>query len=200
MPECSIFAGVDEVGRGAWAGPVSVGIACASRERLTELMNDEFAVSLIDDSKKLKPKDRVIALNYVAQYFTYAVGSASARECDEFGMISALKLASTRAIDELDTTPSVFFLDGNVNYLGVANVINVVKGDTKLVAIAAASVAAKVSRDTWMVQLDSEFPFWNFASNKGYPSVGHRRALGVVGLSSIHRVSWSYVDTMNLRL
>lgn len=196
----AVIAGIDEVGRGAWAGPISVGVACITKAKLLTLIELEPQSAKINDSKILRPDARIVALAVVRQYFETAVASASARECDEFGLTEALRLATMRALDGLRSTPDIYLLDGKHNYLGLPNVLTLVKGDSRSLVIAAASVDAKVSRDRYMCELDESYPYWNFATNKGYPSPVHRRALSIVGVSSVHRVTWKFVSKMNLLL
>ncbi len=193
-----LIAGVDEVGRGAWAGPISVGVACARKQEILDLLASDRDLRRVNDSKLLSPNARLGALNVITQYFRTSVGSASSAECDQLGLTSALRIASERAFEGIGLRADLVLLDGKFNYLASPNVANVVKGDTKSVVIAAASVVAKLARDAYMNEIDESYPYWNFSSNKGYPSPAHRRALAIVGLSSIHRLTWRYVDSMNL--
>ena len=208
-----VVAGLDEVGRGAWAGPVSVGAVVHSFARR--------APAGIRDSKQLSEPQREALFPKVAAWCTeWAVGHASAQECDALGMTRALRLAAHRALDQLAARPEVVLLDGSFDYVtepqsdpaaaavagrpGVAGatapvVRTVVKGDTRCLSVAAASVMAKVTRDRMMRSWSESFPPFDFDRNKGYPSPSHRTALSGFGLTSIHRRSWSFVDELVFR-
>lgn len=186
-------AGVDEVGRGAWAGPVSVGVV---------VPGDGPPPSGVRDSKLVPERERAgLRDELVAWAAAWSVGHASPGECDDLGMHGALRLAALRALDELAARPDVLLLDGPVDYVHPAPVPvwPEVGGDGTSVAIAAASVVAKVVRDELMAELAPSFPAFDFDRNKGYPSPSHRRALAGVGLTSLHRRSWSYVDRLPFR-
>ncbi len=182
-------AGVDEVGRGAWAGPVTVCAAVTGLRRPPEGLTD---------SKLITPKRRAQLATVLAGWVTsYALGHASPEEIDLFGMTAALRLAAGRALEALPERPDAVILDGKHNYLGDAwTVRTVVKGDQSCVAVAAASVIAKVHRDTAMAELGVEYAPFAFADNAGYPSPVHRGALEEWGPTAHHRLSWSYLDTM----
>ncbi len=186
-------AGVDEVGRGAWAGPVSVGVVVPGEGPPPEGVRDS---KLVPERERAGLRDEVVA--WAAGW---AVGHASPAECDSAGMHGALRLAALRAVDQLATPPDVLLLDGPFDYVHPAPVPvwPVVGGDATSVAIAAASVVAKVARDALMVELAPSFPPFDFDRNKGYPSPAHRRALAGMGLTSLHRRSWSYVDRLPFR-
>lgn len=186
-------AGVDEVGRGAWAGPVSVGVVVPGESAPPSGVRDS---KLVPERQRAGLRDAVVA--WAADW---AVGHASPGECDELGMRRALRLAALRALDQLGSPPDVLLLDGPVDYLdpAPAPVWPEVGGDRTSVAIAAASVVAKVVRDELMASLAPSFPAFDFDRNKGYPSPSHRRALAGVGLSSLHRRSWSYVERLPFR-
>jgi ribonuclease HII len=183
-------AGVDEVGRGAWAGPVTVCAAVTGLRRPPEGLTD---------SKLLTPMRRTRLAAVLAGWVTsYALGHASPEEIDEFGMTAALRMAAGRALDALPVRPDAVILDGKHNYLGNDSwtVRTVIKGDQSCVAVAAASVIAKVHRDAAMAELGLEYVPFAFAANAGYPSPVHRAALEELGPTAHHRLSWSYLDTM----
>jgi ribonuclease HII len=166
--------GIDEVGRGAWAGPLTVGATVIPPDR---------RVYKIRDSKMLHESERE-ALH------------ATPRECDALGMSDAQRLAARRALDGLGLVPDVVLLDGNWDFVGSGNVRTLVKGDARCLSIAAASILAKVTRDR-MMRADAEhFPFWSFESNKGYPDPRHVAALQWVGPSQVHRASWVFMDSI----
>jgi ribonuclease HII len=182
-------AGVDEVGRGAWAGPVTVCAAITGLRRPPEGLTD---------SKLLTPKRRAELAGVLSGWVAgYAFGHASNDEIDELGMTAALRLAAVRALEALPEQPDAVILDGKHNYLGGPwTVRTVVKGDQSCVSVAAASVLAKVHRDAAMAQLGAEFEPFAFAENAGYPSPVHRTALEELGPTVHHRLSWAYLDTM----
>lgn len=185
--QARIIAGVDEVGRGAWAGPVAV---CAT---ITGLRRPPEGLT---DSKLLTEKRRTALADELVRWVTaFGLGYASAEEIDELGMTAAQRLAATRALESLPERPEAVILDGKHDYLGPAwNVRTVIKGDQSCVPVAAASVIAKVRRDALMAQLGSAHLDFCFADNAGYPSPVHRAALEEHGPTPYHRLSWSYMD------
>ncbi len=197
-----LVAGLDEVGRGAWAGPVSVGVVVHAFDRR--------APRGIRDSKLLSEPRREELYPKVAEWCTeWAVGHASPQECDDLGMTRALRLAARRALAELTTAPQVVLVDGAHDYVTEPDpepdavappaIRTVVRGDTTCLSIAAASILAKVTRDRMMRSWAESFPPFDFDQNKGYPSPSHRTALSGFGLTSIHRRSWSFVDDLVFR-
>ncbi|MFI0719655.1 ribonuclease HII [Streptomyces sp. NPDC021224] len=184
-------AGIDEVGRGAWAGPVTV---CAS---VTGLRRPPEGLT---DSKLITPLRRTRLAAVLTGWVTsYALGQASCEEIDELGMTAALRLAALRALDGLPEPPEAVILDGKHNYLGNGGpwrVRTVIKGDQSCVAVAAASVIAKVHRDRQMAELGADYSPFAFADNAGYPSPVHRSALEEWGPTPLHRLTWSYLDTL----
>lgn len=202
------LAGVDEVGRGALAGPVSVGIAVVDLQRQRLLKE-------VRDSKLLKPADRERLAPAVRKWsVASAVGHASSAEIDTLGIIAALRLAGTRAWREVlaaGVVPDVVLLDGSHNWLtpaaqaslfddaaGLAEdgpgcqapVHTKVKADMQCLSVAAASVIAKVERDAMMVDLHTQYPDYGWDLNKGYATTGHRDVLRAAGPTPHHRVSW----------
>ncbi len=194
-----LVAGLDEVGRGAWAGPVSVGVAVVPRGCR--------APRGLRDSKLVPEAEREVLFPKVAAWCVdWSVGHADPAECDRWGMTAALRLAAGRALAGLSVAPDVVVLDGPFDYLtdpgapaGGPAVRTVVGGDRTCTSIAAASIVAKVTRDRMMRDLAGHFPAFDFHSNKGYPSPVHRTALAGWGLTSIHRRSWSYVERLPYR-
>ncbi|MFN0090628.1 MAG: ribonuclease HII [Acidimicrobiales bacterium] len=181
-----VVVGVDEVGRGAWAGPISVGAAVAPQDR---------RVNKIRDSKLLTEAEREALFERIAEWcVAWAVGHASAAECDELGMSAAQKLAARRAIEGLGTAPDAVLIDGNWDFVGLGNSRRIVKGDATCLSIAAASILAKVTRDRIMRAEDEHYPAYQFASNKGYPCPRHKAVLRGLGPSAIHRRSWVFME------
>lgn len=181
-----IVVGVDEVGRGSWAGPISVGAVVAPKDR---------RIYKLRDSKMLTEAEREAMFDRVADWAqAWAVGHASHLECDELGMSLAQKLAARRAIDGLGVQPDHVLIDGNWNFVGARTVTKIVRGDSKSVSISAASILAKVTRDRMMRAEAEHYPYFNFADNKGYPCPKHKAALQAWGPSAIHRRSWVFMD------
>jgi ribonuclease HII len=186
-----VVAGVDEVGRGAWAGPV---VVCAT------VVRPGFPPppAGLTDSKRLTPKRRAeIAAQLNGWVQAYAIGAASHQEIDAHGMTAALRMAAHRALDQLPAPLDVVLLDGKHDYIGSPwRVRTAVKADVRSVCVAAASVIAKVYRDTLMAELGESCPEFAFADNAGYPAPVHQQALAVHGPTQYHRVSWAYLDDL----
>lgn len=184
-----VVAGIDEVGRGAWAGPVTVCAAVTGLRRPPEGLTD---------SKLLTAKRRTELARLLNGWVTaHALGHASSEEIDELGMTASLRLAATRALDALPVQPDAVILDGNHDYLGAPwQVRTVIKGDQSCIAVAAASVLAKVRRDAMMAELGAEHADFAFQDNAGYPSPVHKTALQALGPTPYHRMSWAFMDAL----
>ena len=187
----TLIAGVDEVGRGAWAGPVVV-CAAIARAGFPEPPGG------LTDSKRLTAKRRAeLATELPGWVEAYAIGSAGHEEIDALGMTAALRLAARAALDKLPERPHVVLLDGKHDYIGSPwRVRTAVKADLRSVSVAAASVLAKVYRDTLMAELGESCPDFAFADNAGYPAPAHVQALTAHGPTPYHRLSWSYLDDL----
>lgn len=182
----SNIAGMDEVGRGAWAGPITVGAAIVPRDR---------RVYKVRDSKLLTEREREALFDRVASWCTaWAVGHASPQECDVLGMAEAQRMAARRAVEALGVQPDVTLFDGRWDFTGAEASRGIVGGDRSCLSIAAASILAKVTRDRIMRRQAASFPFWSFDTNKGYPDPRHKAALSYYGPSAIHRRSWVFMD------
>ena len=186
-----IVVGVDEVGRGPVAGPLTVCAVC---------LPNEPRIWGINDSKKLSAARRELLAEQIADTAT-AIGicHVQPQDIDKMGMARALRAAVQGAVVDTGLTPDCVLMDGNP--LGaVPNEIDVVKGDMKIASIAAASIVAKVTRDEMMVEYDAEYPGYHFADNKGYGSAEHIAAIKAKGLSPIHRVSFcgNFLETQSL--
>jgi ribonuclease HII len=180
--------GIDEVGRGAWAGPLMVGAAILPRHK---------RVLGVRDSKLLTERDREAIFDRIADWcLAWSVGAASQVECDELGMADAQRLACRRAIDGLGAAPDVAVSDGKWDFVSptVAHVEMRVKADRDCLSVAAASILAKVVRDRQMRVLAESYPNWSFDTNKGYPCPVHKFALQGYGPSAIHRRTWVFMD------
>jgi ribonuclease HII len=181
-----IVVGVDEVGRGAWAGPISVGAAVLPPDR---------RVYKVRDSKQLTELERERLFDRVAGWCrAWAVGHASQAECDALGMSAAQKLAARRAIDGLGVEPDEILVDGTWDFVGEGRARRVVKGDATCLSIATASILAKVTRDRIMRAEAEHYPLYDFEYNKGYPCPRHKLALKAWGPSAIHRRTWVFME------
>lgn len=183
-------AGIDEVGRGAWAGPVSVGVAVLTRVSIERLPTG------VRDSKLLSARQREALFDRLRDaVLVYAVGHATSSECDQLGMTRAQSLAAERAFGEIPCPIDAVIVDGRTNFspCPVARVL--VGADRHCISVASASVLAKVTRDRLMIEMAQHFPAYEFERNKGYPSPAHRAALASEGLASVHRKSWSFAPT-----
>lgn len=180
------IVGMDEVGRGAWAGPLSIGAAVLPTDR---------RVYKVRDSKMLTEREREALFDRITEWcVAWSVGSASQVECDELGMSEAQRLAARRALDGLGVEPDGVLLDGKWDFVGAANTRRIVKGDATCLSIAAASIVAKVTRDRMMRTEAEHYPGYDFEHNKGYPCPRHKMALTGMGPTAIHRRSWVFMD------
>lgn len=200
LKEFDLIIALDEVGRGALAGPVAVGAAVMAaadaRRRVPEGLRDSKLIT-----ERRRPAMAETARRWVP---ASAVGWATASEVDESGIMRALGLAASRAVQgvveqgaALERT--LVILDGNHDYVSRVHPVpltvrTVIKGDRDCASIAAASVIAKVARDTRMGVLHGEHPAYRWERNKGYASAEHRDAIRSFGLSPYHRASWAIAD------
>ncbi|MDB9524448.1 ribonuclease HII [Oscillatoria sp. CS-180] len=185
--EIEKIAGVDEVGRGALFGPVVAGAVILSPK--AELALAKLGVT---DSKRLKATQRTALVEPIHRWAdAYAIASASVHEIDRINILWASLLAMKRAVTQLTPSPTLCLIDGNkpIPNLDIPQQ-TIIKGDQNSVAIAAASILAKVWRDTLIVRLDKRYPGYDLASNKGYGSPRHRAAIGKLGRSRQHRKSF----------
>ena len=196
-----LVAGMDEVGRGALAGPVTVGVVAVR-------IPDDGTHPAVQDSKALTPARRAALVGEIGAWAAgAAVGHAAPAEIDRYGLSTALGLAGRRAwhalIAQLDAAVPVLLLDGRDDWLtrtpdevctGLCprpdRIHLKVKADALCASVAAASILAKVERDQIMVELDAAFPDYGWVGNKGYGAEGHRRALVERGITEHHRRSW----------
>lgn len=186
-----IVVGVDEVGRGSVAGPLTVCAVC---------LPDEPRIWGVNDSKQLSAAKREVLATRIAEV-AVAIGVCHIppARIDEVGMARALREAVAGAVEDTGLVPDCVLMDGNP--LGaVPCERNVVKGDARVACIAAASIVAKVTRDELMVELDAEYPGYHLAQSKGYASAEHIQAIKERGLSPVHRVSFcgNFLETARL--
>ena len=183
-----VVVGVDEVGRGSWAGPLTIGAVVVPKDR---------RIYKLRDSKQLTEAEREALFDRIIDWCeASSVGHVSAHECDRLGMSAAQKLAARRAIDGLDLTPDAVILDGKWDFVGHPVTRRLIRGDATCLSVAAASILAKVTRDRIMRAQADQFPGFNFEHNKGYPCPVHKTALQGYGPTSIHRRSWVFMDSL----
>ncbi|MDG1916895.1 MAG: ribonuclease HII [Flavobacteriales bacterium] len=183
-----IEAGCDEAGRGCLAGPV---VASAV------ILPTNFKHILLNDSKQLTHKQRELLEPIIKEKaICWAIGIVSPQEIDEINILNASFLAMHRAIEKLKGNIDLLLIDGN-RFNPYKNIehLCIVKGDSKYASIAAASVLAKNYRDELMIDLDSDFPQYDWKNNKGYPTAKHRTAIGQIGISKHHRKSYQLLPT-----
>lgn len=185
MKIAHLFAGVDEAGRGPLAGPVVAGAV---------ILDPNHPIEGLMDSKKLTASKREALFDMIyAHALSVGVGQASIEEIDEINILQASLLAMRRAVEDLHITPSHAQVDGNKCPQLLCSVEAIVKGDSKIPAISAASIIAKVTRDQMMAILDATYPMYGFAQHKGYPTKKHLVALDQHGVCPVHRRSYAPV-------
>jgi ribonuclease HII len=176
-------AGTDEAGRGCLSGPV---VAAAV------ILPADFKNEMLNDSKQLSEKKRRLLRPIIEkEALSYGISFVYQEEIDEINILNASILAMHKSLDELSLRPEFIIVDGNrfKNYQEVPHQ-TIVKGDTKYLSIAAASILAKTYRDDYMEKLHLEFPHYNWAKNKGYPTKEHRQAIREFGSTNHHRLSF----------
>lgn len=199
----NLEAGADEAGRGCLAGPVTASVV---------LLSEEFQNSLLNDSKKLTEKSRNSLRPLIEnQALSFAVTHLYPDEIDEINILNASMKAMQECILKLNTKPEFIIVDGNralfsklelknqagkvfsaseIEFLKSIPNQSIVKGDSKYLSIAAASVLAKTYRDEYMNSIHEEFPMYNWKKNKGYPTIEHREAIKKYGITKYHRKSF----------
>lgn len=184
--ETDLIAGVDEVGRGPLAGPV---VAAAV------ILDPKKPIDGLCDSKKMSANRRLEMSDKIkSNSLAWSLGRAEAKEIDEINILQASLLAMKRAIEVLNIEPDIVLVDGNytpsINFKKKA----IVKGDSFISEISAASIIAKVERDNEMIALDEIYPGYGFSSHKGYPTKQHIESLKRLGITDIHRITFSPVS------
>lgn len=177
-----VVCGVDEAGRGPFAGPV-VAAAC--------IMPDGFVIEGLDDSKKLTEKKREKLFDIIIENaIAYSISSASVEEIEEINILNAAMLAMNRAVESLEIRPDLALIDGNTSRGFTLPTKTVVGGDAISPSIAVASILAKVTRDRMCYEFDKEYPEYGFAKHKGYGTKQHTDAILKYGVTPIHRPSF----------
>jgi len=183
-----LVAGFDEAGRGALAGPLAVG--CVSFD-LDDGCDLAAELPFLDDSKRVTPKRREILFEKITSLARFGVGFSSAAEIDRLGIVKAALLASSRAYARMAHPVDVALLDRGLSLSGLGpSEVVLTRGDSRSFHIAAASIVAKVARDRLMVSLDRRFPGYSLFRHKGYGTAAHRAAIGRLGPSKIHRLTF----------
>ncbi|CAL1692759.1 Ribonuclease HII [Brevundimonas subvibrioides] len=180
--------GVDEAGRGPWAGPVSAAAV---------ILNADDLPAGIDDSKALTAARReALEVEIKARAVAWGVGFASVEEIDDLNILHATGLAMCRAIEALSVSPVAALVDGNYRFRLPCDVETVVGGDGLSLSIAAASILAKTARDRLMIEMDDLYPGYGFAGHKGYNAPVHSQALQTMGPCPIHRRTWAPIRAL----
>ncbi|MBI2261116.1 MAG: ribonuclease HII [Caulobacterales bacterium] len=183
-----LVCGVDEAGRGPWAGPVAAGAV---------ILNPDDLPEGIDDSKVLTAERReVLEVEIKARAIAWGVGFASVEEIAELNILHATGLAMCRAIEAMAVQPAAALVDGNYRFKLPCDVQTVVGGDGLSLSIAAASILAKTARDRLMIAMDAEYPGYGFASHKGYNAPVHQAALKALGPCPAHRRGWAPIRAL----
>lgn len=181
-----LAAGVDEVGRGPLAGDVVTAAV---------ILDPAQPIDGLNDSKKLSEKKRERLFDEIQQKaLSWSIARCTVAEIDELNILQASLLAMKKAIETLSVQPEHVWVDGNKIPQWHYSAEAVVKGDSRVAAIAAASILAKVTRDREMVAFDNEYPGYGFAAHKGYPTKVHMEALSTLGVTPIHRRSYAPVQ------
>ncbi len=186
---CSAIAGLDEAGRGALAGPVVAAAVILPLDSPQQLM----LLNEVNDSKQLTAAKREQLADLItANALAFSIGSTPAAVIDKIGIIPATKMAMLAALDQLNPPADYLLIDGRIRLKNIPlRQQSIIRGDSKSLNIAAASILAKVSRDQFMVQLDSLYPQYGFARHKGYGTEFHRHALAHWGPMPEHRLSFA---------
>ncbi|MBX7145766.1 MAG: ribonuclease HII [Alphaproteobacteria bacterium] len=191
-----LVAGLDEAGRGPWAGPVVAAAVIFPNYKLPDLLYHS-----LDDSKKLSHQQREKLYHPICDYADIGIGIAKVHEIDQINILQASLLAMKRALNNLSLDPDFILVDGiHLPFVPVQGK-TLIKGDSLSFSIAAASIVAKVVRDRLMTQLSKEFPYYNWAQNKGYGTAEHHQAIKQYGVCDHHRHSFRPIsEIINLTI
>ena len=174
-----VVCGVDEAGRGPLAGPVFAGAV---------ILPENYTHEILNDSKKLSEKKRDLVYNdIIRDAVSWSVGIATEQEIDDINILNATFLAMKRAVNGLNIKPDLAFIDGNRYANTGVKEITIVKGESKCMTVAAASIIAKVSRDRFMQEVDKQYPQYQFSKHKGYGTKLHYEMIEQYGISPVHR-------------
>lgn len=190
------IAGLDEAGRGALAGPVTVGAVILPRDpsRLSSTLSG------VRDSKLMTPAQRSRHVDAIkASALAWSLGWASAEEIDTFGISAAVRIAAERALADLSLAPDFLLTDFRLKPESELPLASLVKGDQKSLTIACASVLAKTARDALMIKLDEKYSGYGLGKHKGYGTASHRRAIERLGHSPIHRKTFAFKNPEGMK-
>lgn len=181
-----MIVGIDEVGRGPWAGPLVFGAV---------VLGDAEIDGLTDSKKLTKKRREALSVEIYEKAAAVGLGWVSARELDELGMSAALTLACRRALEQITVPYQQIILDGTINFLKDTGkgpfVTTMAKADLLVPSVSAASIVAKVARDQFMAEQDETYPGYNFGSHAGYGTAVHRAAIEALGVTPLHRLSFA---------
>jgi len=191
LPKINKVAGVDEVGRGCLAGPVFAAAV---------ILNNNINTKDIKDSKKIPFRKRILLSEYIKKNSIYAVGTASVEEINKINILNASLLSMKRALSKLKLKPSMAYIDG----LFVPKNMEIkckafIKGDEKIISIAAASIVAKATRDLFMIKLGKKFPKYRWNKNFGYGTAEHIKSLKKYGITKHHRKKFKPIHNILMR-
>lgn len=178
----SLVCGIDEAGRGPLAGPVFAAAV---------ILPENYTHEILNDSKKLSEKKRdMVYEDIIKDAVACSVGIATEKEIDDINILNATFLAMKRAVDGLSIKPDLAYIDGNQYPKTGVKEVAIVKGDSKCMSVAAASIIAKVSRDRFMLKVAEEYPQYEFPKHKGYGTKLHYEMIEKYGVSPVHRRSF----------
>lgn len=178
----AVVCGVDEAGRGPLAGPVFAAAV---------ILPENYSHEILNDSKKLSEKKRDLVYDdIIRDAVAYSVGIATEKEIDDINILNATFLAMKRAVDGLSIKPDLAYIDGNRYPNTGVKEVTIVKGDSKCMSVAAASIIAKVSRDRFMLGVAEQYPEYEFPKHKGYGTKLHYELIEKYGVSPVHRRSF----------
>jgi len=190
-----LIAGIDEAGRGALAGPLSIGLVLYDEQFI--INPSENILKSVNDSKKLSPAKRRMACDFVEKESLYCFSMlVSHRTVDRLNINGATQYGIKKLLEILPVKPDVLLIDGNFLFQLDVPFISVIKGDSRSQSIASASVIAKVRRDEVVERLDSVYPGYDLKKNKGYGTLKHRNSIKERGFCPIHRRSYEPVKSM----
>lgn len=181
-----VICGIDEAGRGPWAGPVTAAAVVLDPDHLSKEL-----LAQLDDSKKIKAEKRRMIFAALIDHVSYGVGHASVEEIDQLNILQATFLAMRRAVESLSVQADLALVDGNKDPALSCPAWPIVKGDGISFSIAAASIIAKVTRDEIMYDLAKRFPGYGWERNAGYGTRAHQQALALLGVTPAHRKSYA---------
>jgi ribonuclease HII len=175
------IVGIDEVGRGCWAGPLVAGAVVLGKP-----------IAGLADSKVLtKSRRKILDIKIKENALAWALGWVTSNEVDDIGLTEAVRLAMKRALENIRIDYEEIIIDGNINYLDyIENSSALIKADQIIPAVSAASIIAKVARDNFMVDIDKEYPMYGFKNHVGYGTKEHIQNLKLYGITNLHRQSY----------